>query len=157
MTIGNAKAIDLFVERGRRTANIQLKSISLRKNTGWPMTKSKVWTNVIYVFVCLNPPGKPPTFFIATPSEVRPRVKQYSTRGIPSRRNGLRHAFITFHMAKHTNENLTAAEAGNSPAMLHQHYRGLATLSDAIKWFQVKPPRAKGAENVIHLGKAVAK
>ena len=46
------------------------------------MTKSKVWSNVIYVFVCLNEPGKPPCFFVATPSEVRPRVKQYTTRGI---------------------------------------------------------------------------
>jgi len=82
MTIGNAKAIDLFVERGRRTANIQVKSISQRKNTGWPMTKSRVWSNVIYVFVCLNDLGEPPTFFVATPSEVRPRVKQYRTRGI---------------------------------------------------------------------------
>jgi hypothetical protein len=82
MTIGNAKAIDLFVEKGRRTANIQVKSISQRRNVGWPMTKSKVWSNVLYVFVCLNPLGESPTFFVATPAEVRPRVKQYRTRGI---------------------------------------------------------------------------
>lgn len=82
MTIGNAKAIDLFVEKGRRTANIQVKSISHRKNSGWPMTKSKVWSNVTYAFVCLNDLGQPPSFFIATPAEVRPRVKQYRTRGI---------------------------------------------------------------------------
>jgi hypothetical protein len=82
MTIGNAKAIDLFVEKRRRTANIQVKAISLRKHVGWPMSADKVWTNVVYVFVCLNPVGQPPTFFIATPSEVRPRVKQYATRGI---------------------------------------------------------------------------
>jgi hypothetical protein len=82
MTIGNAKAIDLFVEKGRRTANIQVKCISLRKHVGWPMTKSKVWSNVLYVFVCLNDLSKQPSFFIATPSEVRPRVKQYRTRGI---------------------------------------------------------------------------
>jgi hypothetical protein len=82
MTIGNAKAIDLFVEKGRRTANIQVKAISQRRNVGWPMMKSKVWSSVIYVFVCLNPPGKSPSFFIATPAEVRPRVKQYTTRGI---------------------------------------------------------------------------
>ncbi len=82
MTIGNAKAIDLFVEKGRRTANIQVKCISRRKNVGWPMTKSKVWSNVLYVLVCLNDLGTPPSFFVATPSEVRPRVKQYATRGI---------------------------------------------------------------------------
>jgi integrase len=71
---------------------------------------------------------------------------------IPSRRNGLRHAFITFHFAMHTNENLTAAEAGNSPQMLHQHYRALATRAEAEKWFAVKP--SKSAKNVIRLDSA---
>jgi hypothetical protein len=82
MTIGNAKAIDLFVEKKRRTANIQVKAISLRKNTGWPMLKKKVWTDVVYVFVCLNEVGVPPSYFIATPKEVRPRIKEYDTRGV---------------------------------------------------------------------------
>ena len=36
MTIGNAKAIDVFAEKGRRTASIQVKSISQRRNVGWP-------------------------------------------------------------------------------------------------------------------------
>ena len=68
---------------------------------------------------------------------------------IPARRNGLRHAFVTFHMAMHANENLTAAEAGNSPQMIHDNYRALATKNEAKKWFGVKPARAA---NVIHLG-----
>lgn len=70
---------------------------------------------------------------------------------IPARRNGLRHSFITFHMAMHCNENLTAAEAGNSPQMIHDHYRALATRSDAVKWFSIKPTKAAGAANVIQL------
>ena len=82
MTIGNAKAIDLFVEKRRRTANIQVKAIRFRRNVGWPMDRSKVWSNVVYVFICLNPLGEAPSFYIATPAEVRPRVKQYATRGI---------------------------------------------------------------------------
>ena len=82
MTIGNAKAIDLFVEKNRRTANIQVKAISRRKNVGWPMSRSKVWSNVTYVFVCLNELGISPDYFVATPKEVIPRVKQYATRGI---------------------------------------------------------------------------
>jgi integrase len=68
---------------------------------------------------------------------------------IPSRRNGLRHAFCSFHFALHANENLTAAQAGNSPAMIHQHYKGLATRTEAEKWFSVAPPNS--AENVIPL------
>ena len=41
--------------------------------------------------------------------------------------NGLRHAFCSYHFALHGHENATAAVAGNSPAMIHSHYRGLAT------------------------------
>jgi integrase len=67
---------------------------------------------------------------------------------IPSRRNGLRHAFCTFHYALHSNENLTAAQAGNSPAMIHQHYKGLATKAEAEKWFAVAP---EGPANVINM------
>jgi integrase len=58
---------------------------------------------------------------------------------IPDRLNGLRHAFCTYHFAAHANENLTAAQAGNSPAMIHAHYKGLATKADAEKWFAVEP------------------
>ena len=58
---------------------------------------------------------------------------------IPSRKNGLRHAFCTYHFAIHANENLTAKEAGNSPAMIHSNYKGLATRAEAEMWFAVKP------------------
>ena len=58
---------------------------------------------------------------------------------IPDRLNGLRHAFCTYHFAQHSNENLTAAQAGNSPTMIHAHYKGLATKADAEKWFAVQP------------------
>ncbi len=63
--------------------------------------------------------------------------------------NGLRHAFCTYHFALHANENLTAAQAGNSPAMIHAHYKGLATKAEAEKWFAVLPPTF--AHNVIPL------
>ena len=66
---------------------------------------------------------------------------------IPSRKNGLRHGFVTFHFALHANENLTAAQAGNSPTMIHAHYKGLATKAEAEKWFSVEP--AGAAETVV--------
>jgi integrase len=68
---------------------------------------------------------------------------------IPARRNGLRHGFVSFHFAMNANENLTAAEAGNSPAMVHKNYKGLATKAEAEKWFNVKP--AETASNIISL------
>jgi hypothetical protein len=53
----------------------------------------------------------------------------------------LRHAFCTYHFALYSNLNFTAAQAGNSPAIIHANYRGLATKADAEKWFQVAPNR----------------
>jgi hypothetical protein len=66
--------------------------------------------------------------------------------------NGLRHSFCTYHFALHANENQTAQQAGNSPAMIHAHYKGLATKADADKWFNVIPLDA--AKNVIQLRKS---
>jgi integrase len=67
---------------------------------------------------------------------------------IPKRRNGLRHSFITAHYAAHSNEGLTARQAGNSPAMVHQHYNGLWTKAEGEAWFAVAPEQAA---NVIAL------
>ena len=53
--------------------------------------------------------------------------------------NGLRHAFCSFHFAFHSNEGLTSAQAGNSPSMIHAHYKGLATREEAERWFAVTP------------------
>jgi integrase len=55
--------------------------------------------------------------------------------------NGLRHSFCTFHLAKHGNENATALQAGHSPQMLFNHYRGLAQKKEGEAWFAVAPAR----------------
>jgi integrase len=67
--------------------------------------------------------------------------------------NGLRHAFCTYHFALHANENLTAAQAGNSPTMIHAHYKGLATKAEAEKWFAVTPTPAANVIALTALGK----
>ena len=82
MTLGNAKAIDLFAEREARTVNVQVKAIRNKKSIGWPIMRDAIKDNIIYVFVCLNDPGQPPEYFICTSAEARERTKQYSTRGI---------------------------------------------------------------------------
>lgn len=58
---------------------------------------------------------------------------------VARKHNGLRHSFCSFHFALHANEGLTAAQAGNSPVMIHAHYKGLATKTEAEKWFLVAP------------------
>ncbi len=71
---------------------------------------------------------------------------------VPRKANGFRHSYCTFHFALHTNENYTAQQAGNSPAMIHAHYKGLATKAEAERWFNICP--ANGAKNVIPLAAA---
>lgn len=68
---------------------------------------------------------------------------------VQNRHNGLRHSFISAHFAAYSDENLTAAQSGNSPAMIHAHYKGLLAKAEGEAWFAVRP--AKGAGNVIPL------
>ena len=59
--------------------------------------------------------------------------------GVPSKRNGLRHGFVSYSYILR-GEIETSALAGTSPQILHANYRGLATKSEAEKWFNVLPP-----------------
>ena len=79
--------------------------------------------------------------------EMKPGQKATVKRKV----NGLRHAFCSYHLALHGNENATALQAGNSPAMLHGNYKGLATKKEAEAWFAVAPAQAA---NVITLENA---
>lgn len=81
MTLGNAKAIDLFAEKGLRTVNVQVKAISFRKNVGWPMLKAKIFDRIVYVMVCLNDEHTPPTFFVARGDEIRDKINEYDSKG----------------------------------------------------------------------------
>lgn len=81
MTIGNAKAIDLFVNKDNKTLIIQVKAIKNKKSVGWPMMKDKVFDDILYIFVNLNDQEKP-DYYIATGREAKEKVKQYKTRGI---------------------------------------------------------------------------
>ena len=53
--------------------------------------------------------------------------------------NVLRHSFCSYHYAKHKNENLTAAEAGNSPAVVFNHYRALVSERDVDAFWSLVP------------------
>lgn len=82
MTLGNAKAIDLFAEYETRTVNIQVKAIRDKRSIGWPLMRDAVKDGIIYVFVCLNGIDANPKYFICSSQETREKVKQYRTRGI---------------------------------------------------------------------------
>jgi hypothetical protein len=86
MTVGNAKAIDLFAERKGKIVPIQVKSIYKKKNVGWPIMKDTVRPDCFYIFVVLNGDTmEPPDYFIGRSEEIQPLIKQYATRGIPVR------------------------------------------------------------------------
>jgi integrase len=55
----------------------------------------------------------------------------------------LRHTGISCHYRLHGDEAKTASWAGNSPDMVHAHYRALISAKDAKAFFEIIPP-AKG-------------
>jgi integrase len=57
--------------------------------------------------------------------------------------NGLRHSFITYRMAVLKNAAQVALEAGNSPRMIFEHYRELATEAEGNAWFVVRPDKPR--------------
>jgi len=83
MTIGNAKAVDLFAEKDNKRIAIQVKAIYKKKNVGFPIMRDKVKDDCFYIFVNLNADKmESPDYYICTSDETRERVKQYATRGI---------------------------------------------------------------------------
>jgi len=53
--------------------------------------------------------------------------------------NVMRHSFGSYFYAKTKNENLTAAEMGNSPAMVFRHYPALVRAEEVVTWWQIMP------------------
>lgn len=81
MTIGNAKAIDLFANKDNKTVAIQVKAIKNKKSSSWPIVKEKVQAGIIYIFVNLNDEASP-DYFVATGKEAKANVKQYKNREV---------------------------------------------------------------------------
>ncbi len=83
MTIGNAKAVDLFAEKGEKRIAVQVKAIFKKKNVGWPIMKDAVKANCYYIFVNLNADKmEHPDYFICTCDEAKSKIKQYKKIGI---------------------------------------------------------------------------
>lgn len=51
----------------------------------------------------------------------------------------LRHTAITYRLAQTDDENKTAAWAGNSPNIIHKHYRGIVKASDVPEFWRIEP------------------
>lgn len=69
-------------------------------------------------------------------------TKTIEAAGVAPVKNGLRHSFCTYRLADVQSAAQVALEAGNSPKMLFQHYRELATKEEAAVWFESLPVAA---------------
>jgi len=92
LTMGNAKAIDVLAEKGGKSTLVQVKSV--QSKSGWPIMKDKIVKNVIYILVCLNEPGYPPSYSIMTTTEARRNTKQYLTRGVIYHATGMNARYL---------------------------------------------------------------
>jgi len=58
----------------------------------------------------------------------------------------LRHTGISYHLGLFEHENVTATWAGNSPHIIHKHYKGLVTQANIVLFWEMLPQllRANG-------------
>jgi integrase len=61
--------------------------------------------------------------------------------------NVLRHSFGSYHYALHRNESLTAAEMGNSPAVVRKHYVNAVRKRACEAFWQLTPAWAEAVAN----------
>ena len=72
----------------------------------------------------------------------------------PWHKNALRHTAASYAYALSQDAVRVSAMLGNSPDVLHRHYRGLATKADAERFFALRPTNA-GAEKIVAFAAAL--
>jgi integrase len=66
-------------------------------------------------------------------------------------KNGLRHSYASYHLARHQNAPELSLHLGHtSPQMVFAHYRELVRPDEAVRYWSIRPPQT--AANVITLG-----
>lgn len=65
--------------------------------------------------------------------------------GVKWKHNALRHSFISYRVAQTQDVAKSSLEAGNSPKMIHRHYRELVTPEEATTWFSLTPRSVSAA------------
>ncbi|MDB6025521.1 MAG: integrase family protein [Verrucomicrobiales bacterium] len=60
--------------------------------------------------------------------------------------NALRHSFGSYFYAKTKNEDLTAAEMGNSPAIVHRHYKEIVKGKATDAFWNIRPSNLEESE-----------
>lgn len=75
---GSAKAVDILAHNPKtaRTFTVQVKAC--RKENVFPIAHSRVKKEHIYVFTVINPPGKPPRYFVVPGAVLVDEPEQFS-------------------------------------------------------------------------------
>ena len=77
-------------------------------------------------------------------------LKIAADAGLELKHNGLRHSFISYRVAETADVSRVADEAGNSVAIVRQHYLRRVKPAEATRWFGIAPD---AAGNVIPMAK----
>jgi integrase len=73
------------------------------------------------------------------------------------RHNALRHSFISYRVAETADVPRVADEAGNSPAIIRQHYLRRVKPKEAAEWFAILPPEKPAVHCRTHRRRISAK
>lgn len=77
---------------------------------------------------------------IPHPAALQKRLGDARKRaGVCWRANGLRHSFASYRLAVTNDIGQTACEMGNSPDVIHKHYRQLVTDQQAKEYWAINP------------------
>lgn len=68
---------------------------------------------------------------------------------IPCPENAFRHSFISYRVAATGDVAETALEAGNSPAIVHKHYRELVAKDEGRAWLELTPAKAAAVGGLV--------
>ena len=68
--------------------------------------------------------------------------------GIKWKGNALRHSYASYRLSEIEDATRTAYELGNSPAMVHRHYKALVRPEEAKAWFSIFPSQLCGESPV---------
>ena len=87
--------------------------------------------------------------FSAENTLARAMTKAIRDAGVLPVLNGLRHTFCSARVAVTDDVKQTSREAGNSPAIILQHYVKVMTKSKACAWFGVRPSSRRSSSKVV--------
>ena len=105
--------------------------------------RGKVWPGDSVLFY-----KQQPAVAAATAVEADAEKNIAAQKPVKWKANALRHSYASYRFALTNDAGRVAGELGNSAAVVHKHYRELVKLTDAQRWFNVKP---EAAANVIAL------